>query len=587
MYKIMLCLRYLRSRYIALASIISVMLGVATMIVVNSVMSGFQSEMYKRLHGILSDVVVEAQSMEGIQDPQILEREIRDVLGDDLEGMTSTVHIPAMLSFQYRGEWVTRQINLIGIDQETYAKVSDFSQYLLHPENRARIGFDLRESGYDERMQEAGWTWRRLRAAQDRFYREQQQRLAAHEARVREAQQAEAKASAAEQAGAEQSGADQTADGTANLVASGEPGESSSGESSGSATELEQAGTGSPSSIADASSSNQKSGESPEDPTAVGPGELADDPFAQLANEEPQGAEFDPATEQHVGIVLGIATCSIRHRTQDGRVMDVFLCKPGDDVKVTFPTSGTPPQLMSGHFTVVDVYESKMSEYDSSFAFIPIERLQYLRGMINPATGMASVSSVQIKLRPGADLNAACQKLRVRFPADLFPYRIETWKDLQGPLLAAVQMETTILNILLFLIIAVAGFGILATFFMIVVEKTRDIGVLKSLGATRQGVMSIFLGYGLSLGIVGSGVGMVLGLLFVTNINQIADLLERATGREVFDPTVYYFQEIPTIISLPTIAWIAAGAMMIAVLASVLPALRAARMHPVEALRYE
>ena len=108
-----------------------------------------------------------------------------------------------------------------------------------------------------------------------------------------------------------------------------------------------------------------------------------------------------------------------------------------------------------------------------------------------------------------------------------------------------------------------------------------------ALGATRQGVMSIFLGYGLSLGIVGSGVGMVLGLLFVTNINQIADLLERATGREVFDPTVYYFQEIPTIISPPTIAWISAGAMMIAVLASVLPALRAARMHPVEALRYE
>jgi lipoprotein-releasing system permease protein len=556
MYKLMLCLRYLRSRYIALASIISVMLGVATMIVVNSVMSGFQSEMYKRLHGILSDVVVEAQSMEGIQDPQILEREIRDVLGDDLEGMTSTVHIPAMLSFQYRGEWVTRQINLIGIDQETYAKVSDFSKYLLHPENRARIGFDLRESGYDERMQEAGWTWRRLRAAQDRFYREQQQRLAMHEARVREAQRAEAAESSQQAPVADAPVAD----------AAGEANERQSP-----ATEVAQ----------ETPATEVTPGETP------GPGALEDDPFAQLANEEPQGAEFDPATQQHVGIVLGIATCSIRHRTQDGRVMDVFLCKPGDDVKVTFPTAGTPPQLMSGHFTVVDAYESKMSEYDSSFAFIPIERLQYLRGMVNPATGMASVSSVQIKLRPGADLNAACQKLRVRFPAELFPYRIETWKDLQGPLLAAVQMETTILNILLFLIIAVAGFGILATFFMIVVEKTRDIGVLKSLGATRQGVMSIFLGYGLSLGIVGSGVGMVLGLLFVTNINQIADQLERLTGREVFDPTVYYFQEIPTIISPPTIAWISAGAMMIAILASVLPALRAARMHPVEALRYE
>ena len=83
---------------------------------------------------------------------------------------------------------------------------------------------------------------------------------------------------------------------------------------------------------------------------------------------------------------------------------------------------------------------------------------------------------------------------------------------MQGPLLAAVQLETTILNILLFLIIAVAGFGILATFFMIVVvEKTRDVGILKSLGAPSGGVMSIFLGYGLSLGTVGSGAGLVLG----------------------------------------------------------------------------
>ena len=99
--------------------------------------------------------------------------------------------------------------------------------------------------------------------------------------------------------------------------------------------------------------------------------------------------------------------------------------------------------------------------------------------------------------------------------------------------------------------------------------------------------MSIFLGYGLSLGCVGSGVGMVIGLLFVANINQIAALLESLTGREVFDPTIYYFQEIPTIVNPFTVGWIVTGAMMIAVIASILPALRAARMHPVEALRYE
>jgi lipoprotein-releasing system permease protein len=158
---------------------------------------------------------------------------------------------------------------------------------------------------------------------------------------------------------------------------------------------------------------------------------------------------------------------------------------------------------------------------------------------------------------------------------------------MQGPLLAAVRLETTILNILLFLIIAVAGFGILATFFMIVVEKTRDIGTLKALGASGGGVMSIFLSYGLLLGIVGSGVGLLGGIVFVRNINEIAGVIEKITGQEVFDPTVYYFTEIPTILNPFTLCWVMAGAVAIATTASVLPAMRAARMHPVAALRFE
>ena len=99
--------------------------------------------------------------------------------------------------------------------------------------------------------------------------------------------------------------------------------------------------------------------------------------------------------------------------------------------------------------------------------------------------------------------------------------------------------------------------------------------------------MSIFLAYGFSLGAVGAGVGLVLGLVFVRYINEIAGFLSRVSGKQVFDQQIYFFHEIPVIVSPLTVGWIVVGAMIIAVAASVFPAMRAARMHPVEALRYE
>ena len=125
-------------------------------------------------------------------------------------------------------------------------------------------------------------------------------------------------------------------------------------------------------------------------------------------------------------------------------------------------------------------------------------------------------------------------------------YNIQTWRDKQGPLLAAVQMETLILNVLLFLIIAVAGFGILAIFFMIVVEKTKDIGILKSLGASSTRHRRHLPQLRPVAGRRRRGAGLAIGLLFVRHINQIADWLGRITGHDVFDPEIYYFYRIPT-----------------------------------------
>ncbi len=583
MYKLLLSWRYLRTRYIALASVVSVTLGVATLIVVNSVMDGFAVEMHKRLHDVLSDIVFEGQGLEGLADPVFYEQEIRRIVGDDLQSLTHVIHLPAMASISVRGgQTINQYVNLIGVDEQTYDTVCDFSQFLLHPDNRKQLDFVLREGGYDPRLADAGWPHRRMWAGWEKAYQEQ---LRIEQER-RLMQNPRPAPSGLEEASDPSPPFDPIAADPAS-VASDAPGNEPGEPTEPAPPQLAPppdliAGGDEATAPTDEATTAQAAPSAP----LVGP-RGGGNPFDQFRRDEPQQAVFDPAREQHPGVILGISIASRRQRDENGQVQDYFFVQPGDDVQISFPSAGNPPKPLHASFTVVDLYESKMSEYDSTFAFVPLRKLQELRGMIDPLTGAAAVTSIQLRLKPGADLRAVQAKLMKRFPAERYPYRIRTWTDLQGPLLQAVQMETTILNILLFLIIAVAGFGILATFFMIVVEKTRDIGILKALGAPSRGVMSIFLSYGLSLGLVGSGVGMVLGLLFVVYINDIAGVLEWATGREVFDPTVYYFTEIPTIIDPLTVAWIMAGSVAIAVLASVLPALRAARLHPVQALRYE
>ena len=516
MYKLVLCWRYLSTRYIAFASIISVTLGVATMIIVNSVMAGFSSEMQGRIRGIICDVVFESRSLEGMRDPDWLMEQMRRIGGDDIEGMTPICVVPAMLSYQWHGTWVTNQVQVIGIDEKSQSRVSDFAKYLQHPANRQDMSFKLREDKYDthdhladgptrerEEMRKAGWDNRRAMA------REQQEQL-------------QMMRNAASSPLARRHGSPAR-------------------------------------SLRPAPAAGQ-----PVRPRTAAAGRRVR-PLEGAVHRHRNGHRH---VQVHQGRRRGALSCAARRR----HPTQLPHCRP-------------PPKIVSDKFTIVDFYESKMLEYDSMFVFMPIKELQRLRGMIDPQTGTGYVNAIEIKLRPGADGNLVRDKLKAAFAPAL--YQVETWRDKQGALLAAVQMETTILNILLFLIIGVAGFGILAIFYMIVVEKTRDIGILKSLGASGRGVMGIFLTYGLSLGLVGSGVGLILGLTFVHYINPIADGLGWVMGRPLFNPEIYYLYRIPTIVFPETAAWIVAGALGIAMLASVLPALRAARLHPVEALRYE
>ncbi len=469
MYKYLLCWRYLRTRYIAIASVVSVMLGVATMIVVNSVMAGFSAKMRERLHGVLADIVVESRDLDGFRNFEEVMSRIKQVGGDDVMAMAPTMQTPAILKFNFRGLPVTQPIVLIGIRPEERAQTGDFAEYLIDDRGKkVPPSFQVSES-------------------------------------IRK------------------------------------------------------------------NSPRQRMLDSIEDP----------DIRKIYAEEHPEGME---GSEPDQGIILGY---SLAYSHVQG--IDHCIVPPGTKVNLVFPQAGNPPKATSDQLPVMAYFKSGMSEYDSSHVYMPLERLQEMRLLLgDPSKNQGAINQIQIKARPGVELDDLAGRIELAVE-ELSPSRfiVNTWERKQGPLLAAVAVEQGILNLLLFFIIAVAGFGILAIFSMIVVEKTRDIGVLKALGASTSGVRGIFLGYGLSLGIVGSGVGMIGGLLFVHYINPIEEGLSKLTGRKVFDDSIYYFSEIPTRVEPATVAWIVGGALFIAIVASVVPAQRAAKLRPVQALRFE
>ena len=191
MFKLLLTWRYLLTRYIALVSVISVTLGVATMIVVNAVMLGFQREMENRMHGVLSDVTISAwASLRGFDDVDQRMKDVRSVAGDLIEAVTPTVSTEALLNFELPGgESITKPVQLIGIDTRTQAQVTSIAQYLQHPENRKQLSFALREDGYDTRnhlagknsverplLSTAGWVHRRHEAKYEKYRSEEEAR---------------------------------------------------------------------------------------------------------------------------------------------------------------------------------------------------------------------------------------------------------------------------------------------------------------------------------------------------------------------------------------------------------------------------
>jgi len=237
------------------------------------------------------------------------------------------------------------------------------------------------------------------------------------------------------------------------------------------------------------------------------------------------------------------------------------------------------------------IYSSGNSEYDKLHIYADARAGS--TGEVFFATPHAMIAELRVKLRDYREAEALRENIALavgRFDPNVLDapiYYVETWEERQSNLLKAVNNEKFLLAFVLFFIVVVACFTIFATLTMTVVEKTRDIGVLRALGATPGGILSIFMLNGTLVGTLGAGLGYVLGLLVAYNVNPIRLFLRDTFGWAIFPPDIYLFDNIPTHIDHRAVLQFALGACLSALVFAIIPAIRAARLRPVRALRYE
>lgn len=265
-----------------------------------------------------------------------------------------------------------------------------------------------------------------------------------------------------------------------------------------------------------------------------------------------------------------------------GRDLASFLgVGPGDKVTVVTPqVSATPIGIMPRlkRFTVSGIFAVGMADYDRNAAFVQMRDAAKLMSLGD------AVSGVRLKLK---DLWEA-PRLSREIAYDLGGiYQIIDWTQVHANFFRALATEKRMMSIILFLIVAVAAFNIVSTLVMVVTDKRSDIAVLRTLGLSPARVMGTFMVQGTTIGMVGTLLGVVAGVLLALNLEPIIDGIERLFSVHFLDPTIYYISELPSDVHLSDVVFVAGSAFLMSVLATLYPAWRAARTQPAEALRYE
>ncbi len=238
---------------------------------------------------------------------------------------------------------------------------------------------------------------------------------------------------------------------------------------------------------------------------------------------------------------------------------------------------GTMPRVRA--YRIVAIFDAGVNDYNASYAFLPLEAAQVFFQMPQ------QVSLIQVMTRDAENVRPVTRRIRDALPDQ--PLRVLDWTQSNNAFFGAVQVEQNVMFLILTLIILVAAFNVVSSLIMMVKDKTRDIAVLRTIGAGRGAVMRIFLMCGASVGVTGTLLGTLLGIVFALNIEHIRQALQSVTGTNLFNPEVYYLEHLPAKLEWPQVIQVIVMALVLSLLATLYPSWRAARTDPVEALRHE
>ena len=264
-----------------------------------------------------------------------------------------------------------------------------------------------------------------------------------------------------------------------------------------------------------------------------------------------------------------------------GRLASQLHVAPGYQITLIAPRGnvtpfGVTPRVKT--YTVAGTFNVGIAEYDQTFVFMPLDEAQLYFNMDN------KVSALEIMVGDPDSVGTLIEP--VEKAAGAYS-RIVTWQDMNMSLFEAVEVERNVMFLILPLIVLVAALNIISGLYMLVKDKGADIAILRTMGATRGAIMRIFLIAGMSIGVAGTLVGWVLGIVISVNIESIRQFLSTVFGIVLFPPDIYHLTRLPEIIDTNEVTSIILMALSLSFVATLYPSWRAARLDPVEALRYE